>query len=662
MQHEGVGDISIEPNRELILGRRAGVDIRLKQVSVSAKHSRLKLTIDGLEIIDLDSRFGVKINGVRIKAGVAADGDIIQFGEYPAFRFDGTTLRIASGHGESIRIESVKISRGGKLLVDFDKLTVDAGAFVGIIGPSGAGKSLLLGSITGVERVDSGVVQIDRSKGQIANVPQDDVLYRNLSVEENILFQAKLRTSDSSPINLEKSVSRVIDAVDLSDHRKKRVSVLSGGQRKRVSVAIELLTRPQILILDEPTSGVDPGTESQLIDLFRLLSRQGMTVLCTTHSMETLAYFDSVIALGLRGGKIGTIAFQGSRDDLLKHFEVNSSVGLFRKLSSLPEISDLGSVVSSRVATALPESEQESDSASNATTQEKTSPPNEVFGRQAQIVLERSLLLFWRDRTNCSLAVAMPVLLACLVVFSQLDRQQYICTSFFLCIAAMWIGMTLTVRGLVSDRANYTRERRAGLDRHEYLAGRMIANTLLLSVQVILLLVSALIFAVLFIQADFVSRSLLFSVKCTFLLCVYLMISAFVGSVIGMTASAVASSEESAVSSLPLLIMPQMLISRVAYGSVQPSWLKSSPYASLPAAILDPDSRGISLLVSSLIVSRPITAANHAFIASEVTWTGVIVEHLHLAVLFSIHLVLLYVCFQRYDRLCSVGQSRTDIV
>ena len=581
MQHEGVGDISIEPNRELILGRRAGVDIRLKQVSVSAEHSRLKLTIDGLEIIDLDSRFGVKINGVRIKAGVAADGDIIQFGEYPAFRFDGTTLRIASGHGESIRIDSVKISRGGKLLVDFDKLTVDAGAFVGIIGPSGAGKSLLLGSITGVERVDSGVVQIDRSKGQIAHVPQDDVLYRNLSVEENILFQAKLRTSDSSPINLEKSVNRVIDAVDLSDHRKKRVSVLSGGQRKRVSVAIELLTRPQILILDEPTSGVDPGTESQLIDLFRLLSRQGMTVLCTTHSMETLAYFDSVIALGLRGGKIGTIAFQGSRDDLLKHFEVNSSVGLFRKLSSLPEISDSGSVVSSRVATALPESEQESDSASNATTQTQTSPPNEVFGRQAQIVLERSLLLFWRDRTNCSLAIATPVLLACLVVFSQSNQQKYIYTSFFLCIAAMWIGMTLTVRGLVSDRANYSRERRAGLDRHGYLAGRMIANTLLLSVQVILLLVSALIFAVLFIEADSVLefRNLLFSVKCTFLLSVYLMISAFVGSLIGMTASAVASSEESAVSALPLLIMPQMLISKVAFGHAVLSWTASSRIA-----------------------------------------------------------------------------------
>jgi ABC transport system ATP-binding/permease protein len=249
--------------------------------------------------------------------------------------------------GIALSIRQLQVKKGGKNILQNLNFSIAPNQFVGLLGPSGSGKSTLLRACCGLEKpqgaaADKTVLwdqrplyaELDTWRQHMGYVPQDDIIHTSLSVEKAVHYAARLRLD---PQMTEKTrsalVTRVIHEVDLQDRRRVKISRLSGGQRKRASVAVELLQRPRILFLDEPTSGQDPQLEEAMMQLFRGLSRQGSTVIVTTHAMASIELLDQVILL-----QAGQLVYQGPPQEMLDFFGSRSYEGIYRILAkSKPE-------------------------------------------------------------------------------------------------------------------------------------------------------------------------------------------------------------------------------------------------------------------------------------------------------------------------------------
>jgi ABC-type multidrug transport system ATPase subunit len=216
----------------------------------------------------------------------------------------------------------------GKVILHDVSLVARPGEFVAVVGGSGAGKSTLLGALSGYRPATSGRVLLDgvplyqhynELRQLIGYVPQDDIIHRELTVERALTYAAELRLPvEWTPAQRQERVDAVIAELALKEQRQTVVADLSGGQRKRVSIGVELLTRPRLFFLDEPTSGLDPATETHMMDLLRGLANQGRTVLLITHATQNIHLCDKVLFLA-RGGRI---AFYGPPDEALTYFGV----------------------------------------------------------------------------------------------------------------------------------------------------------------------------------------------------------------------------------------------------------------------------------------------------------------------------------------------------
>src|SRR6059058_5843873 len=243
------------------------------------------------------------------------------------------------------RIDCINITKivknrsgGGSIkLLDDIGLTIQPNEFVGLLGPSGAGKSTLMDALNGMRPASSGFVLInnldlyrhlDSLKQSIGYVPQDDIIHRELTVYRTLYYVARLRLSrDVSSKEIDQTVSEVLDVTGLSERADVRVDQLSGGQRKRVSMAVELITKPSMIFLDEPTSGLDPGTEERIMRLFRQIVESGRTVIMTTHAMENVKLFDKIVVL-----MQGKLVFYGKPEEALTYLQAKSFKDLFNKL------------------------------------------------------------------------------------------------------------------------------------------------------------------------------------------------------------------------------------------------------------------------------------------------------------------------------------------
>lgn len=224
------------------------------------------------------------------------------------------------------------------MLLSAVRLDVPAGCFCAIVGPSGAGKSTLLKLLCGIRRPGRGVVELfgeeasrsARAPDRIGYVPQDDIVHASLSVERVLRYAAELRLGRATELERRRRVDEVLALLALSDRRRARVKRLSGGQRKRVSIAVELMTQPRVLFLDEPTSGLDPGLEKQLMHTLRSLASEGRTVVVTTHIMETMDAVDLLVVV--HGG---FLVFAGPPARALEFFRVSDLRLLFDQLKKM---------------------------------------------------------------------------------------------------------------------------------------------------------------------------------------------------------------------------------------------------------------------------------------------------------------------------------------
>lgn len=226
---------------------------------------------------------------------------------------------------------NVSVEAGSVRILRSVKLELRPGQLCGLIGPSGAGKSTLFKVLLGIREPSAGLVRFGgkavRETGPVGYVPQDDALHRTLTVEQALSYAAELRMPGSRPEERSRRITNVLSQVGLSERRDVRIARLSGGQRKRVSVALELLTSPGLLILDEPTSGLDPGLEARMMALFRALAEKGRIIMVATHAMQSLDLCHVLVVLVK-----GNVAYAGPPQRALPYFGVKDYADIFRVL------------------------------------------------------------------------------------------------------------------------------------------------------------------------------------------------------------------------------------------------------------------------------------------------------------------------------------------
>ncbi len=460
-------------------------------------------------------------------------------------------------------------------LLDAVSFTLSAGELVAIVGPSGAGKTTVLEAIAGITPPTSGTVRFDgidlyenpaTFRSVLGYVPQDDIVHTDLPLQRMLRYGARLRLpSATGAAEVDAAVSGAIDAVGLTGQADVRVGSLSGGQRKRASIAVELLTDPRVFFLDEPTSGLDPVTSAELVVHLRRLADQSATVVFTTHSAEDLAVCDRVVFMA-RGGRVG---FVGTIDDALEHFGVRSVPELYHCLAG----SDCATFPGGTGGTG------------RAPVRE--AGPRDVAIRPAAsgltqwgVLTRRTFETLLRNRLTLAILLGSPALV--IAMFAILFRpgafdprhpspSSMVMVGFWIVFAAFFFGLTYGLLQICTERTILQRERVVGLRLDAYVASKV---TVLAP---FLLLVVGAMLAVLRVLDRLPGRptSTYASIG------VSLFLSAIAALGLGLLASAAVGTVTQATLALPMLCFPAVLFS----GAILPVHLMARAGAALSAVI-----------------------------------------------------------------------------
>jgi len=296
----------------ITIGRDPTSTIHLPGVVVSWSHARIDTVAERRVLVDLNSTNGTFVNGARISGSqLLREGDVIQVGPFKLV-YQATGLQQYAEVG-GVRLDGVRIVRevgsGGdtKRILDDISLSVLPREFIAVVGTSGAGKSTLLKALSGVAKAQGGQVLVngdnlyqhfDLYRTMIGYLPQDDILHRDLKVADALRYSAKLRLPpDTSSAEIERRIDKVLEDVEMVAQKDQVINSLSGGQRKRVGIAAELLAEPRLIFLDEPTSGLDPGLEKKMMYTLRRLADAGRTIVLVTHATANITQCDHVCFL-----------------------------------------------------------------------------------------------------------------------------------------------------------------------------------------------------------------------------------------------------------------------------------------------------------------------------------------------------------------------------
>ncbi|HUE81586.1 MAG TPA: ABC transporter ATP-binding protein/permease, partial [Pyrinomonadaceae bacterium] len=538
-------------------------------------------------------------NGARISGRRPVQPqDVVQIGSF-LFQADPMSGVFVFDTRSKIRIDAIDITRvernrsgpGTILLLDDVDLTIQPNEFVGLIGTSGAGKSTLMNALNGMRPMTIGRVLInnldlyqhlDSLKQSIGYVPQEDIIHRELTVQRTLYYVARLRLSRDVPKQeIDQIIGQVLDVTGLTERRDVPVAQLSGGQRKRVSIAVELITKPSVIFLDEPTSGLDPATEDKIMKLFRQIAESGHTVILTTHAMENVSLFDKIVVL-MRGKLI----FYGTPAEGLEFVGASSFKDLYDKLEApienhMNRMLPLSPKASREQKRAYEENRNQIAEAvaedwrrrfhetpiykrniveplSGLERGGKTTPISHRRRgiidsvRQWATLTTRYSEIFATDKTNLLILLAQAPLVGLftyLVVSSDAPRDF---PFFVLALVAIWFGASVTAREIVKERPVYRRERMVNLGLLPYLGSKLFVLSLIVGVQCILL------FGILKLL-HFANLMSLPGILLGIPQLAIVVLTGIVGVALGLFISAIVRSSEMATSLVPLILIPQIL-------------------------------------------------------------------------------------------------------
>jgi ABC transport system ATP-binding/permease protein len=526
------------------IGRDDANDIVLDELSVSRKHAEVRPTAEGFEVVDLGSTNGTFHNGRQISRAPLRDGDQISIGRH-RFVFENQRLHEFVDTGPvSLVADDLMVQMGDAVLLDDISFALPAASLLAVIGPSGCGKSTLLRAMTGLRPATTGRVRYDgrdlyddyaELRYRIGLVPQDDVLHRQLTVRRALRFAAALRFADDVPRRERHArVDEVLRLLGLTPRAGQRIDTLSGGQRKRTSVALELLTEPSLLYLDEPTSGLDPALDKEVMTELREIADSGRTVVVVTHSVLHLDMCDRVLVL-CQGGTMG---YFGPPDGILEFFGAKDYAEVFTGITDDPKkwtryyrgsdayrryvLDVMADEPEPAAVTATPAAPAPAQAA--PAPDQTAAPPKPAIGRasvgksgraelgelplrrralhpaapvrQFVTLCARMLAVIGADRGYSLFLLGLPLALALITrtvpghdglapprtPFS-LESQRLLVV---LAVGAAFLGIATAIREIVNESTIYRRERAVGLSPTAYLASKVAVFLLIDTVQVVL--------------------------------------------------------------------------------------------------------------------------------------------------------------------------------
>jgi ABC transport system ATP-binding/permease protein len=328
----------------ITIGRSPENMVVLSHPQVSGRHARLEQVQGGYRIIDVGSTNHVYVNAQRVTNQLLRPDDEIRIGPYK-FTYTGTQLT-QQDESKGIRIDALHLQKVGTkhtILINDISIAIPTRKFVALVGGSGAGKSTLMDALNGLRPAQKGLVlyngqdyyrHLAAFSTQLGYVPQDDIIHRDLTVERALYYTAKMRLPDDfTEAQIKQRIDEVLEDVDMKHRRGMLVSRLSGGQRKRVSIALELLVNPSVFFLDEPTSGLDPGLDRKMMYLLRRLADKGHTIALVTHATNNINACDYICFLA-QGGHL---AYFGPPNEAKAYFGKTDFAEIYSALEPTEE-------------------------------------------------------------------------------------------------------------------------------------------------------------------------------------------------------------------------------------------------------------------------------------------------------------------------------------
>jgi len=501
VEQGSVRTLHLAGRESLTIGRGPHNDVDLAHPSVSRAHARVLVRDGSVLVEDLGSTNGTFVDGERVTPGQprqAEPGDEIRVG--PARFVVAPGALEQTDESRDLQLDAVHlnqpVSKDLNLLQDIS-LSIRPREFVALVGVSGAGKSTLLDALNGFRPARDGSVLVngtdlyrnsDAFRTSIGYVPQDDIIHRELTVRQALDYSARLRLpSDTTPDERRRRVVEVLETLGLVERANVPIHRLSGGQRKRVSIGVELLTEPGLFFLDEATSGLDPGTEGQLMRLLRTLADRGHTVILVTHATKNVMLCDLVAFLA----KGGHVAYFGPPDQALDYFGVTDFDGIYDKVERELTPEEWGARYRTSaqyrefVVGRLQERYGELVQIPRPAREERASVRRGArpsMLRQFRVLSARYLSIIRRDRVNLLLLFLVAPLLACIDfiawprdVFDPLtgDATRAMSMLFMASIIPFLVGALSSVREIVKEAPVYRRERAVAVGITPYLASKV---------------------------------------------------------------------------------------------------------------------------------------------------------------------------------------------
>ena len=504
------------------IGRRPDNDIMVADLGVSKQHAELRLSPTGrYQIIDLGSHNGTFVNGTRINQAELNENDIIAVG-HATFRLVGGDLieYVDDGRATFEAHElRVVVGDGGKQKVLLEGITfpLEARSMMAVIGPAGAGKSTLLNALTGKRPATTGSVfydfrdlyeNYDELRQRIGLVPQESVTHDQLTAKTALGYQAELRfPPDTGEQERNQRVGEVLGELSMTPHAETRIDRLSGGQKKRVNIGMELLTRPTLLFLDEPTSPLDPHLKRDMFRQMRTMADKtadkGQSVIVITHDVESklIDQCDRLIVLQ-PGGKM---AYFGPPAEGLRYFRKDDWADVFQIFADEPERDFAAEYRTSPefgkyVATPISVRQQRLD-AGRPEGEEAARPKQRSSLNQVFTMARRYRRVMQADRGFLIATLLMPILLGGLVRVSASKfglrdspgtsglNTGAITMLMILVMSAVLSGTALSIREFIKEREIFERERMAGLSATAYLFSKVIVLSMISVLQTLLIVI-----------------------------------------------------------------------------------------------------------------------------------------------------------------------------
>lgn len=592
--------ISLTPGSALTIGRDSSNQIVLDGEDVAPEHAHITTDAGGqATITGLPDTSGTFVNGLHVENARLAPGAEVRIGSH-RFVYTGTELTQYDDR-QNVRIDAIDVTQsvhvggigpvGGrtKVLLDSISLTILPGTFVAIVGASGSGKTTLLGALNGQRPMKSGTVLYNgenfyENAGQFCTslgyVPQDDIVHKNLSVEKALFYAARLRLpKGTTRRQIKQRISDVLDAVEMVPQRKQLISKLSGGQRKRVNIALELLASPAVFYLDEPTSGLDPGLDRKMMQLLRRLADRGHTVVLTTHATTNINIADYVCFLA-PGGRL---AFFGTPQELLRHFEKTDYAEIYNEVDADPGTwmarfrqspEFLKYIEGPRLQSGVKAEVEERATHRRRHTQTAC---REHQVRQFRLLTQRYFNLLWHDRVNLLiLLLQAPIIAGFIVILASSNSLHTVSTPadlihstdydaqrslFIVAASAIWFGIINAAREIVKEEPIYRRERAINLGVVPYVLSKVVVLGCLCIIQDYLLLL------IVGQKTGYPTHGAFFGGTTGAFgeLYISLLLGSLVGLMLGLLVSALAPNTDRAVSIVPIVLIPQIIFSNVIF-------------------------------------------------------------------------------------------------